>query len=121
MLRNYAQFSAVPGNFFSHPKECCWKFQRRGGFRRQIRISTSLEAHTPPHPPPSPQKREKLVGYGFWNNRFHAMLQYFQKISIPNPWKDNGNSEGVRGGGLKSQNFEKKVWGLTGISSGVGD
>ena len=31
----------------------------------------------------------------------------FQKISIPTPWKVNGNSEGV--GGLKSQNFKSKV------------
>ena len=42
----------------------------------------------------------------------------FQKISIPTPWKVNGNSEGV--GGLKSKNFERKVWGLTGNSRGVG-
>ena len=42
----------------------------------------------------------------------------FQKISIPTPWKVNGNSEGV--GGLKSQNFKRKVWGLSGNSIGVG-
>ena len=42
----------------------------------------------------------------------------FQKISIPTPWKVNVNSEGV--GGLKSQNFKRKVWGLTGNSRGVG-
>ena len=42
----------------------------------------------------------------------------FQKISIPTPWKVNGNSEGV--GGLKSQNFKRKVWGLSGNSRGVG-
>ena len=42
----------------------------------------------------------------------------FQKISIPTPWKVNGNSEGV--GGLKSQNFKRKVWGSTGNSRGVG-
>ena len=40
-----------------------------------------------------------------------------QKISIPTPWKVNGNSEGV--GGLKSQNFKRPVQGLTGISRGV--
>ena len=33
-----------------------------------------------------------------------------QKISIPTPWKVNGNSEGV--GGLKSQNFIRKSMGL---------
>ena len=42
----------------------------------------------------------------------------FQKISIPTPWKVNENSEGV--GGLKSQNFKRKVWGLSGNSRGVG-
>ena len=42
----------------------------------------------------------------------------FQKISIPTPWKVNGNSEGVRG--LKGQNFKRKVWDLSGNSSGVG-
>ena len=42
----------------------------------------------------------------------------FQKISIPTPWKVNGNSEGV--GGLNSQNFKQKVWGLSGNSRGVG-
>ena len=42
----------------------------------------------------------------------------FQKISIPTPWKVNGNSEGV--GGLKSQNFKRNVLGVTGISRGVG-
>ena len=31
----------------------------------------------------------------------------FQKISIPTPWKVHGSSEGV--GGLKSQNFKRKV------------
>ena len=41
-----------------------------------------------------------------------------QKISIPTPWKVNGNSKGV--GGLKSQNSKRPVWGLTGISRGVG-
>ena len=41
-----------------------------------------------------------------------------KKISIPTPQKVSGNSEGV--GGLKSQNFLRKVWGLTGISKGVG-
>ena len=42
----------------------------------------------------------------------------FQKISIPTPWKVNGNSKGVGGGGSKkkSQNFKRNVWGLTGIS-----
>ena len=34
----------------------------------------------------------------------------FQKISIPTPWKVNGNSEGV--GGLQSQNFKRNVLGL---------
>ena len=49
----------------------------------------------------------------------HALtIVQFQKISIPVPWKVNGNSEGV--GGLKSQNFKRNVWGLTGISRGVG-
>ena len=42
----------------------------------------------------------------------------FQKISIPTPWKVNGNSEEV--GGLKGQNFKRKVWGLSGNSRGVG-
>ena len=42
----------------------------------------------------------------------------FQKISIPAPWKVNGNPKGM--GGLKSQNFKRNVWGLTGISRGVG-
>ena len=44
-------------------------------------------------------------------------MVHFQKISIPTPWKVNGNSEGV--GGLESQNFKRDVWGLTGISRGV--
>ena len=43
---------------------------------------------------------------------------HFQKISIPTPWKVNGNSEGM--GALKSQKFKRNVWGLTGISRGVG-
>ena len=43
----------------------------------------------------------------------------FQKISIPTPWKVNANSEAVEG--LESQNFKRKVLGLTGISRGVGD
>ena len=30
-------------------------------------------------------------------------------ISIPTPWKVNGNSEGV-GGGLESQNFKSNVY-----------
>ena len=47
----------------------------------------------------------------------HSIVQ-FHKISIPTPWKVDGNSEGV--GGLKSQNFKRKVWGLTGNSRGVG-
>ena len=42
----------------------------------------------------------------------------------PIPWKVSGNFEGVGGGGggggLKSQNFKRPVWGLTGISRGVG-
>ena len=42
----------------------------------------------------------------------------FQKISIPTPWKVNGNSKGVEG--LKSQIFRRKVWGLTGNSRRVG-
>ena len=42
----------------------------------------------------------------------------FQKISIPTPRKINGNSEGV--GGLKDQNFKRKVWDLSGNSRGVG-
>ena len=41
----------------------------------------------------------------------------FQKISIPTPWKVSGNSKGV--GGLKCQNFKRKVWGLTGNFRGV--
>ena len=44
----------------------------------------------------------------------------FQKISIPTPWKVNGNSEGV-GGGLESQNFKRNVWGLTEMCRAVGD
>ena len=47
-----------------------------------------------------------------------SLIVQFQKISIPTPWKVNGNSEGV--GGLKSQNFKRKVWGLSGNSRGVG-
>ena len=42
----------------------------------------------------------------------------FKKISIPAPWKINGNSEGV--GGLESENFKSNVWGLTGILRWVG-
>ena len=42
----------------------------------------------------------------------------FQKISIPTPWKVNGNSERV--GDLKSQNFKRNEWGLAGIFRGVG-
>ena len=42
----------------------------------------------------------------------------FQKMSIPTPWRVNGNSEGV--GGLESQDVKRNVWGLTGISRGVG-
>ena len=56
---------------------------------------------------------------------FHINILYckdlivqFQKISIPTPWKVNGNSEGV--GGLKSQNFKREVWGSSGNSRGVG-
>ena len=41
----------------------------------------------------------------------------FQKISIPTPWKVNGNSEGV--GGLEKQTFKSNALGLTGISRGV--
>ena len=48
-----------------------------------------------------------------------CFIVQFQKISTPTPWKVNGNLEGV--GGLKSQNFKKMVWGLTGSSRGVGD
>ena len=38
----------------------------------------------------------------------------FQKISIPTPWKANGNSGGVGGGGevTKVRNVIQKVWGL---------
>ena len=41
----------------------------------------------------------------------------FQKISIPIPWKVNGNSEGL--GGLKGQNFNRKVWGFGGNSKNL--
>ena len=41
-----------------------------------------------------------------------------ENIHIPTPWKVNGNSEGV--GGLKGQNFKRKVWGLSENSRGVG-
>ena len=43
----------------------------------------------------------------------------FQKMSIPTPWKVNGNLKGV--GGLESQNFKRNVLGLTGISRGWGE
>ena len=42
-----------------------------------------------------------------------------QKISIPTPWKVNGNSEGVGVSKAKILNL-RPVWGLTGISRGVG-
>ena len=43
-------------------------------------------------------------------NFFPNLNVQFQKISIPTPWKVNGNSEGVVG--LEGQNFVRKVWGF---------
>ena len=43
----------------------------------------------------------------------------FRKYPVPVPWKVNGNSEGV--GGLETQNCKRNVFGLTGISRGVGN
>ena len=53
---------------------------------------------------------------GHWSCNLQ-LLELKLKISIPTPWKVNGNSEGV--GGLKSQNFERIVWGLTLFPEGV--
>ena len=39
-------------------------------------------------------------------------------MSMPTPWKVNGNSVGV--GALEGQNFKRKVWGLSETSRGVG-
>ena len=51
-------------------------------------------------------------------NLFNIFIVQFQKISTPTPWKVNGNSKGM--GGLKGQNFKRKLWSSSGNSRGVG-
>ena len=89
-----------------------WNFQSGGGFKPKNLLGGGGGGRG-------------LVGYfleqhisrGVLRNQLDSNVQ-FQKISIPTPWKVNGNSKGV--GGLKSQNFKRPVWGLTGNSRGVG-